>query len=41
MKKLGIEPNIVSEHDKATSDTSDTSDTSCLLPPHLNASPAE
>jgi len=41
MKKLGIDPNIVSEHDKATSDTSDTSDTSCLLPPHLNASPAE
>ncbi|HWO37709.1 MAG TPA: hypothetical protein VNO32_53735, partial [Candidatus Acidoferrum sp.] len=44
MKKLGIDPNAVSEHDDATSnasDTSDTPDTSRLLSPPIDVSSAE
>jgi formate hydrogenlyase transcriptional activator len=41
MKKLGIHPNAVSEHDDASSDASDTSDSSRVLPPPLDASSAE
>jgi transcriptional regulator with GAF, ATPase, and Fis domain len=41
MKKLGIDPNAVSEHDDATSNASDTSDTSGLLSPPIDLSSAE
>jgi hypothetical protein len=41
MKKLGIDPNAVSEHDDATSNASDTSDTSRLLSPPIDVSSAE
>jgi transcriptional regulator with GAF, ATPase, and Fis domain len=41
MKKLGIDPNALSEHDDATSDASDTSDSSRVLPSPLDASSAK
>src|ERR1700730_9642808 len=41
MKKLGIDPNAVSEHDDGPSNASDTSDTSRLLSPPIDVSSAE
>ena len=41
MKKLGVDPNAVSEHDRATSDSSDTSDSSRGLRLAIDASAAK
>ena len=41
MKKLGINPNAVSDDPKVSSDTSDISDTLHTLSSPLEASPAE
>jgi transcriptional regulator with GAF, ATPase, and Fis domain len=41
MKKLGVDPNAVSEHDRAASDSSDTSDSSRGLRLPLDASAAK
>jgi hypothetical protein len=41
MKKLGIEPNAVSEHGEANSDSSDTSDSSHPFTSFLGANSAK